>query len=489
MKRKIMIFRRQISVIGLPVILFTLSLGAGRRDVKSPLQSAPQVVAIVGGTIIDGTGGSPIKGGIIIMKGNRIDAVGSQSLLKVPNGAQIIDASGKYIIPGLMDANTHLCLLHDWTPEILARYEGRFEDLIEEAAQVALKYGNTTMFDTWGPLQPLMNVRDRINRGETQGARMFVAGNIIGLTGPLGRDFNEEGLKTATKSFAKRINAIWEENVGPDLGYMTADQVRAEIRKYIARGVDFLKYASSGHVHESFLVFSEEVQKALVDEGHKAGLTVQAHTTSVESLRMAIEASVDIITHVAVTGKVAIPEATISDLVKKQIPGGISASNKRKDEIDKRQYADDPVLLGRINVMRQHRQRLIKAAVPLYLVTDGGLWDHDYMAQFKPEEWWFFESYPGEGLLLRCIDFVESGVSPMDTLLAATRNPASAYHKLDQIGTIEKGKLADLVILNADPLADINNIRNIFMVVKDGKVVDRDKLPLKKILYPQLYNR
>src|SRR5439155_14326229 len=97
-----------------------------------------------------------------------------------------------------------------------------------------LKNGLTTVFDSWGPLQPLMNVRDRINRGKTVGARMFVAGNIVGFSGPFGRDFNESAEATATKPFVKRINRIWEENVGADLLWMTPEQVRVEIRKYIA---------------------------------------------------------------------------------------------------------------------------------------------------------------------------------------------------------------------------------------------------------------
>ena len=89
--------------------------------------------------------------------------------------------------------------------------------LIEEAAQVSLANGVTTVFDSWGPLQPLLNVRDRIRRGEVVGTRVFVAGNIVGLSGPLGPDFNPLAATAATSEFAKRINGIWEENVGPDL--------------------------------------------------------------------------------------------------------------------------------------------------------------------------------------------------------------------------------------------------------------------------------
>jgi imidazolonepropionase-like amidohydrolase len=478
---------------GIIFILTFLVLGfliqaAEKKNASLAKEPPPQVTVISGATIIDGTGHAPINDGIIIIRGNRIDAVGNGKLTKPPKGAKLIDASGKYVIPGLMDSNAHLCLLHDWTPEIIARYEGRLEDLIEEAAQVSLKYGNTTVFDTWGPLRPLMNVRDRINKSETIGSRMFVAGNIIGLSGPMGRDFNPDAEKTATREFVKRINAIWEENVGPDLGYLTPEQIREAIQKYISRGVDFLKYASSGHIHESFIAFSEEVQKAIVEEAHKAGLTIQAHTTSAESLRMAIEAGVDLITHVAITGSVAIPEKTMSILAEKKIACGIFPIIKERDEEMKKSPKDAPNY-KRYETSTQNTQRVLKAGIPVLLCTDGGLWDHDYVLQYKPETWSFYESYSGEGLLLRCISLVEMGVSPMEAIMAVTRNPAAAYHKLDQIGTIEKGKLADLVILDGNPLADINNIRNISIVIKDGQLIDRDKLPVKKILYPQPYRR
>ena len=114
------------------------------------------------------------------------------------------------------------------------------------------------MFDSWGPLQPLINVRDRINRGETIGSRTFIAGNIVGLSGPFGRDFNVAAETTATKPLVRRINRLWEENTGPDLLWNTPDQVRREMKRYISRGIDFLKYAASGHREEDFLQFSPE---------------------------------------------------------------------------------------------------------------------------------------------------------------------------------------------------------------------------------------
>ena len=118
---------------------------------------------------------------------------------------------------------------------------------------------------------------------------------------------------------------------------------------------------------------------------------------------------------------------------------------------------------------------MVKADIPLLLNTDGGVWPPDIIAKFPIEHWIDYEAIIGEGYFIRCKGMADLGISPMDIILSGTRNVASAYHKLGQLGTLEKGKLADLVILNADPLADIDNLRSIFLVIKDGKIIDREK--------------
>src|SRR4051812_46737008 len=128
------------------------------------LSAADPVTAIVGATLIDGTGAAPVKDAIILVEGATIVAAGPRGRVSVPAGARQLNVAGKYVIPGLMDANVHLVL--GTSIEFIVRYEGRYEELIEDAAQIGLKNGLTTVFDSWGPLQPLINVRDRINRGE-----------------------------------------------------------------------------------------------------------------------------------------------------------------------------------------------------------------------------------------------------------------------------------------------------------------------------------
>src|SRR5262249_6975638 len=155
--------------------------------------------------------------------------------------------------------------------EAVARYLDRYEEVIAEAAQVALKSGQTTVFDTWGPRRYLMAVRHRINAGELPGSRIFCAGNIIGFDGPFSLDFNAKAAEVASEALVRRVNSIWAENTGRHLMWRTPKQVGEEVRRYIAKGIDFVKYGSNEHFGSSagaFLALSPRSQEATVAEAH-----------------------------------------------------------------------------------------------------------------------------------------------------------------------------------------------------------------------------
>jgi imidazolonepropionase-like amidohydrolase len=437
-----------------------------------------ETLAITGAVLIDGTGRAPVVDSTVIVRGDRIVAAGPRAVVPVPPGARRIDAADRFLIPGLMDANVHLVL--GSSIEFIVRHEGRYEELIEEAAQIALKNGLTTVFDSWGPTQPLLTVRDRINRGEVEGSRLFVAGNIVGFSGPFGRDFNARAESTATKALVARINHVWEENVGPDLLWMTPEGVRDEVRKYIARGIDFLKYGASTH-NNLYLQFSPETQTLIVEECRRAGITCQTHTTNVMSLKHAIEAGNDLLQHCDVTGSVAIPDDTIALMAEKQLPCAILPRTRERLRFELQRDADrrGPQLL---DIMHFNAIRLLQGGARLLLSTDAGVMDPDNVAQQKPEDLRERSTTLGEGHFLWFKAMQENGMPPMEAILAATRHIAEAYRKLDQIGTLEPGKRADIVILEGDPLDDLNNIRKIAMVIKDGRIVDRDALPRRPVL-------
>jgi imidazolonepropionase-like amidohydrolase len=438
-----------------------------------------ELTAIVGATLIDGTGRDPVPDSVVLIDGDRISAAGPGTQVPVPDGARRVDAAGAHLIPGLMDANVHLVAAI--FPDYILQFEGRYEELALEAAQVCLAAGFTTVFDTWGPTAPLVAVRERINRGEVPGARMFVAGNIIGFGGPFSSDFFAADDLIADETRA-RINEQWERGVGADLMWLTADGVRERVREYVeTSGVDFLKYAASGHAvgEMHFITFSAEAQRAIVEEGHRAGMTVQAHTTSVESLRMEIEAGADILQHGNLTGQASIPEPLLDIIVERQLP--VAALYYTAAYIA---WARENKVSSTYNEHLDHNnRRLIETGANLLLTTDGFAWGrairHPKLAKYSdgPD----FGINLGDAHVVWLKAVLEQGMSPMDALVAATRNPAVAYGHPD-LGTLEPGKIADLVLLDADPLADPENYLRIRAVWKDGAEVDRDALPDPRVL-------
>jgi imidazolonepropionase-like amidohydrolase len=439
---------------------------------------------ISGATIIDGVAKIPVEGRSIWIEERRIRAIAKSDELGALPGARLIDARGKYVIPGLMNANVHL-----WGPtnlEGVARYLDRGEEVIAEAAQVALKNGLTTVFDTWGPRRLLMRVRDRIEAGEVPGSRVFCAGNIVGLDGLFSPDFFPKAVEVASAHLTRKVNAIWAENVGRHLMWLTPEQVAREVRAYIGKGIDFVKYASNDHYPGAFLAFSPRQQAAIVEEAHHAGLTAQAHTVSVEGLRIALEAGCDLIQHANVTGPIPIPEETLALLAKKGTGAVVFPFTEQRlaaimaniDEMERTMWqASD-----------SNARQLIRCGATLLLANDGTIKPPEFFSDPYRGGTWM--TTPGEDnlSLLATGHFAwfkameEKGYPPMEMLRAATRNIAVAYGKGKDLGTLEPGKLADMIILDKDPLHAAENYRAIHEVIKEGAVVDRSSLPLKPVL-------
>jgi imidazolonepropionase-like amidohydrolase len=444
-------------------------------------------LVIVGASVIDGVAQNPLVGQSIWIERGRIRAIDKHDALGSLSGAQVIDAHGKYVIPGLMDANVHL--LVDTRLENLARHEGRYDELIAEAAQVALKNGVTTVFDSWGPRKPLMSVRDRINAGELPGSRIFCAGNIIGLDGPFSEDFWPNALEVASGAFIQRTNALWAENVGPILTWMAPEQVAQEVRAYIGRGVDFIKYASSEHRLDAttFLQFSPRVQAVMVEEAHRAGITAQAHTMSVEALRTAIEAGCDLIQHGNITGPFPIPETTLELFVKRNTACAVLAWTKR--QVEWMMKVASPSVRALMSTLSTNDMNLIRSGATLLLSTDGGVMAPEVNSDPIARKVALGLDADGENLMklgdghfLWFKAMEEKGMAPMEMVKAATRNIAVAYKKDSELGTLEQGKIADMLILDSDPLAAAENYRSIHMILKNGLIVNRESLPLNPIL-------
>ena len=446
---------------------------------------------IANATLIDGSSEKPIENQSIWIEGRRIKAVGRGEELHCGSDVPVIDARCKYVIPGLMNANVHL-LGGCFSPGNLLRYLDRYEELIAEAAQVALKNGLTAVFDTMGPRKPLMAVRDRIAAGKLPGSRVFCAGWIVGLDGLLSRDFCAKAAEVLSAALVERINGLCAENVGPALSWMSSEQgCEREIRSYIGKGVDFIKYASSEHRWgdpTTSLVFSPRVQGAIVEEVHRAGLTAQAHASSLESLQAAVEAGCDLIQHCNITGPFPIGEATLELMARRKTGAVVFPFTERRFswimnncEIDRAYFSASD----------NNCRNLLRAGASLLLANDGAVWGPELATDPRRNKFWVA---PGEDDLssldqghfvwLKAME--EKGMAPVEMLRAATCNIAMAYGMDKDLGTLEVGKLADLLILDDNPLVSAANYRKIHLIVKDGTSVDRDSLPTNPVLMTPL---
>src|SRR6476661_2059792 len=295
-------------IIGQPSQSRAQSAAAARKTIPPP----DTLVAIVGATIIDGNGGTAITDATIVVRGKRIAAVGPRASTPVPKGARVIDGSGKFATPGFIDTNVHLSLYNNG--ESMVRYEDRFLDIVVEAAQTELKYGITTVRDSYGALVPLVAIRDSIAKGKLLGPRMLVAGNIVGWGGPKSPLFSNAA---PTTFFDEQMMDFIAQGSGEELLDLSPDELRVAMRAYLDKGPNFVKYGGTGHTN-NLITFSPRQQEALVDEVHKRGLIAETHATNPEPLRLSVLAGIDLIQHPEVHN-VPIPDDLVKLIVDRQV--------------------------------------------------------------------------------------------------------------------------------------------------------------------------
>ena len=488
----------------LVIVVLCTVLGAG------VFSQQPTVVAITGGTLIDGNGGAPIGDAIVVVSGDRIAAAGPRATTIVPAGATIIDARGKFLMPGLVDTNVHLSLYGGTGEryETLAKYHPRQAEIVLEAAQLQLKHGVTTVRDSYGLLTPLVAIRNQVASGAAIGPRILAAGNIVGWGGPYSISFSlirELGLTL----FQEQVNDEVSQGVGEDLVDLDPEELRAAIRAYLDKGPDFIKFGGTAHFSRpSFIGFSPEAQRVMVEEAHRRGKAAETHSTTADGLRLSIEAGIDLIQHPELLGLRELPDALVRAIVgrkvicsmlsntisgeawKKAVKDRDEAQAKRAEAekaqkgtprprtgAELRQRAADEGL--ELQMRRRNARKLIAAGAVVTIGTDN-YWaaaPEFTRGGAKPDN-----QNHGIGSVIAVEGLVELGMTPAQAIVAATRNGALAARGLAEFGTIEAGKRADLLLLDASPLSDISNLRRLSMVMRDGKVIDRDRLPLQRVL-------
>ena len=475
-----------------------------------------QPVVLRAARMLDVTSGRLLPNAVVVIRDDRIAEIGPRATTPVPPGARTLDASGKFLTPGFIDTNVHLSLYGGHTGEryeTLVRYHDRQEEVVLESAQIQLKYGVTTVRDSYGVLPPLVAVRDRVERGDAVGARILAAGNIVGWGGPFSITFSlipEDGLTP----FQERMNELVAQGSGEELMDMTPSELRVAINAYLDKGVNFVKYGGTGHTSMPTLIgFSPEAQKVLVEETHRRGLVAETHSTTLEGLRLSLEAGVDLVQHPEVLVPREITDEMVTLFRERDVicsmlvntitgpawkehlekreaatkkleasPGALTGHQGKPEkreltQAERRRQAEE---LGEfLETRRRNAMKLIAGGCRVTVGTDSYRAAAPEFAR-KPKPGY---QDPGEGTIVAIEGLVELGMTPSQAIVSGTRNGALACRGLQDFGTLEKGKRADLLLLDADPLENVSNIRKLSVVMKGGAIVATDKLPEKPVYY------
>ena len=409
------------------------------------------VVVLKAARLIDGTGAPAINNAVVVINDNKITAVGATGSVSIPSNAKIIDLGDVTLLPGFIDAHTHLIgrVLGDPDGDMAA-----VRDYESFAAILGVRNARDTLLAGFTSVRNVgasgrfddMALRKAINEGWTPGPRMETAGHALGITG--GHcDANGFRPGLLEPSIAEGIAN------GPD-------EIRAAVRYQIKYGADVIKTCATGGVlSEGDAVgatqYSFEELKAMVDEANKLERKVAAHAHGTEGIKLAVRAGVSSIEH----GSFLDEEG--ARLMKERgtflvptISAGERVERAAKDGLLKGLRAEKALAAA---VAMRHAIRIAVAnQVQIALGTDAGVVPHGTNAH--------------EFVLL-----VEwGGMSNMDSINAGTLNAAKLLGWDKNLGSLTVGKWADIVAVSGDPLKDIRDMQKIMFVMKDGVIYRRD---------------
>lgn len=400
-----------------------------------------ETTVITADRMIDVANGKVVKQAAVIVTDNIITASGRLKDLTVPNEATRIDLGNATLMPGLMDMHVHL------TSDATRHGYKRLEVSLPRAAITGVKHakatldaGFTTVRNVGAPGFADVALREAINAGDVVGPRMFVAGPSLGVTGghcdsnllPYEYDNYSEGV----------ADGPWE--------------VRKKVRRNIKYGATVIKFCATGGVLSKGTKvgaqqYTFEEMKALIDEAHLRGLTVATHAHGTNGIKAAIKAGVDSVEHVSLLDDEAI------DLAKKNgtyFSMDIYVTEYILGEGEKAGILEESLNKERIvgKTQRENFEKAVKAGVNMVFGSDAGVYPHgDNPKQFA-----------------RMVKF---GMTPIQAIQAATINPARLLKQEATLGSLEKGKLADIVAVPGNPLDDMSLMEKVGFVMKDGQIV------------------
>jgi imidazolonepropionase-like amidohydrolase len=430
-------------------ILATVSGNAASPEVR---------LAIVNARLLDAERTSADADGVLLISAaGRIAAAGPASQVRIPQGIRTVDAEGKTLMPGFIDGHVHLAWdktlyttsTADAYNALRSRNPQRLLVRAGQHAQMALAAGVTTVRDCGADDFSIVALRDSINAGEFVGPRILAAGRTVTTT-------------------AGHTYSGW--------GVDTADEVRKAVRHLASQRVDFIKFIVSGgtttpgtNISQSQYTIDEV--RAAVKEAHRLGLQVAGHAISTDSIRIAAEAGVDTIEHCSWIG--SDPRTTVTDetavdfMLKNNVRVDhaiIPRPYQFPDEGEATKSPEEEWWFKMLKVRWPFLHHMRQRGVTVFIGTDAG---------YGP--WPGTSRWPGAQEMARAIEVMVryGGFTPADAIGLATLEAARAIRLDGEIGSLEPGKRADIILVAGNPLKDIRVLREVEMVFRDGQLVAR----------------
>jgi imidazolonepropionase-like amidohydrolase len=429
--------------------------------------SVPQqdITAITGGQVIDSVSGEALADGVVLIQGERILAVGPAREIDIPATANRIDASGRTVLPGLVDVHVHFDILgHANYAHWFGTYEDRMRtDIMPSAAQAMLRAGVTSVRDLGADIDNIFWLREEIAAGRMAGPRTFIAGPFL--------------RKTTTSFVSSDYVDTWVID-NPEDG-------RAKVRALVEMGVDVIKTQDEA--------LSKAELTAIYDEAHKAGLRVASHIYSAEAVETALEAGLgayDTIEHIGVNQETNYNDNIVRLIVDNQVAMAptIIALEGVKMIIEDPTLLDDDLWRRDIpandlydDIQNSYRQADL-AQHPIFLRSEAdrnGRFSklkhlYDQGAVFAVSSDSGTRGNPHHDAMWREMVLIQhvTGMAPMDVIVTATLVNAKILGASDEIGTLEPGKYADILIVDGDPLTDLSAMQDVHAVYKGGVLVD-----------------